>query len=194
MISFIKGKSEDITPTKLIVDVNGIGYEIKISLRTYSKIKDLDQVNVFTHLNVKEDSHTLYGFYNTKERKTFLDLVSISGVGPSTAIIILSSLSASELKKAILESDVNKIKSVKGIGLKTAERIILELKDKISKEDIDDIKFVESFDNTIRNEALSALSSLGISKNVVERNIDNILVKNINITLEELIREVLKRS
>ena len=194
MISFIKGKSEDITPTKLIVDVNGIGYEIKISLRTYSKIKDLDQVNVFTHLNVKEDSHTLYGFYNTKERKTFLDLVSISGVGPSTAIIILSSLSASELKKAILESDVNKIKSVKGIGLKTAERIILELKDKISKEDIDDIKFVESFDNTIRNEALSALSSLGISKNVVERHIDNILVKNINITLEELIREVLKRS
>ena len=194
MISFIKGKSEDITPTKLIVDVNGIGYEIKISLRTYSKIKDLDQVNVFTHLNVKEDSHTLYGFYNTKERKTFLDLVSISGVGPSTAIIILSSLSASELKKAILESDVNKIKSVKGIGLKTAERIILELKDKISKEDIDDIKFVESFDNTIRNEALSALSSLGISKNVVERHIDNILEKNINITLEELIREVLKRS
>ena len=194
MISFIKGKRVDIAPTKLIVDVNGIGYEIKISLRTYSKIKDLDQVNVFTHLNVKEDSHTLYGFYNTKERKTFLDLVSISGVGPSTAIIILSSLSASELKKAILESDVNKIKSVKGIGLKTAERIILELKDKISKEDIDDIKFVESFDNTIRNEALSALSSLGISKNVVERHIDNILVKNINITLEELIREVLKRS
>ena len=194
MISFIKGKSVDITPTKLIVDVNGIGYEIKISLRTYSKIKDLDQVNVFTHLNVKEDSHTLYGFYNTKERKTFLDLVSISGVGPSTAIIILSSLSASELKKAILESDVNKIKSVKGIGLKTAERIILELKDKISKEDIDDIKFVESFDNTIRNEALSALSSLGISKNVVERHIDNILEKNINITLEELIREVLKKS
>ena len=194
MISFIKGKSVDITPTKLIVDVNGIGYEIKISLRTYSKIKDLDQVNVFTHLNVKEDSHTLYGFYNTKERKTFLDLVSISGVGPSTAIIILSSLSAGELKKAILESDVNKIKSVKGIGLKTAERIILELKDKISKDDIDDLKFVESFDNTIRNEALSALSSLGISKNVVERHIDNILVKNINITLEELIREVLKRS
>ena len=194
MISFIKGKNIEISPTKLIVDVNGVGYEILISLRTYSKIKNIDKVNVFTHLNVKEDSHTLYGFYNKKERKTFLDLISISGVGPSTAIVILSSLSASELKKAIIESDVNKIKSVKGIGLKTAERIILELKDKISKEDIDDIKFVESFDNTIRNEALSALSSLGISKNVVERHIDNILEKNINITLEELIREVLKRS
>ena len=194
MISFIKGKNIEISPTKLIVDVNGVGYEILISLRTYSKIKNIDKVNIFTHLNVKEDSHTLYGFYNKKERKTFLDLISISGVGPSTAIVILSSLSASELKKAIIESDVNKIKSVKGIGLKTAERIILELKDKISKEDIDDIKFVESFDNTIRNEALSALSSLGISKNVVERHIDNILKKNINITLEELIREVLKRS
>ena len=194
MISFIKGKNIEIGPTKLIVDVNGVGYEILISLRTYSKIKNIDKVNIFTHLNVKEDSHTLYGFYNKKERKTFLDLISISGVGPSTAIVILSSLSASELKKAIVESDVNKIKSVKGIGLKTAERIILELKDKISKQDIEDIKFVQSFDNTIRNEALSALSSLGISKNVVERHIDNILEKNINITLEELIREVLKKS
>ena len=194
MISFIKGKNIEISPTKLIVDVNGVGYEILISLRTYSKIKNIDKVNIFTHLNVKEDSHTLYGFYNKKERKTFLDLISISGVGPSTAIVILSSLSASELKKAIVESDVNKIKSVKGIGLKTAERIILELKDKISKQDIEDIKFVQSFDNTIRNEALSALSSLGISKNVVERHIDNILEKNINITLEELIREVLKKS
>ena len=121
-------------------------------------------------------------------------MISISGVGPSTAIVILSSLSARELKKAIIESDVNKIKSVKGIGLKTAERIILELKDKISKQDIEDVKFIQSFDNTIRNEALSALSSLGISKNVVERHIDNILEKNINITLEELIREVLKKS
>ena len=194
MISFIKGKNIEISPTKLIVDVNGVGYEILISLRTYSKIKNIDKVNIFTHLNVKEDSHTLYGFYNKKERKTFLDLISISGVGPSTAIVILSSLSASELKKAIIESDVNKIKSVKGIGLKTAERIILELKDKISKQDIEDIKFVQSFDNTIRNEALSALSSLGISKNVVERHIDSILEKNINITLEELIREVLKKS
>ena len=194
MISFIKGKNIEISPTKLIVDVNGVGYEILISLRTYSKIKNIDKVNIFTHLNVKEDSHTLYGFYNKKERKTFLDLISISGVGPSTAVVILSSLSASELKKAIIESDVNKIKSVKGIGLKTAERIILELKDKISKQDIEDIKFVQSFDNTIRNEALSALSSLGISKNVVERHIDNILEKNINITLEELIREVLKKS
>ena len=134
MIVSLNGILVDKKPSEVIVDVNGIGYEIKISLRTYSKIKDLDKISIYTHLIVKEDSHILYGFYNRKERKTFLSLTSISGVGPSTAIIILSSLSANELKKAIIESDVNKIKSVKGIGLKTAERIILELKDKISKD------------------------------------------------------------
>ena len=194
MISSLKGQKVEINPTTVIVDVNGVGYEIKISLRTYSKIKDLKNINIYTHLVIKEDSHTLFGFYNRKERKTFLSLISISGVGPSTAIIVLSSLSANELKKAIINSDVNKIKSVKGIGLKTAERIILELKDKISKEEIEDLKFSQSFDNTIRDEALSALSSLGISKNVVERHIDNIIDRDNKITLEELIREVLKRS
>ena len=134
MISFLKGNKVEIDPSKVIVDVNGIGYKVNISLRTYSKIKDLNELYIYTHLHVKEDAHTLYGFYNKMERKTFLDLVSISGVGPSTAVVILSSLSADELKIAIIDSDVNKIKSVKGIGQKTAERIILELKDKISKD------------------------------------------------------------
>jgi Holliday junction DNA helicase RuvA len=143
---------------------------------------------------VKEDSHTLYGFYNKMERKTFLDLVSISGVGPSTAVMILSSLSADELKLAIIDSDVNKIKSVKGIGQKTAERIILELKDKISLDDIENVKLSQNIGNTIRDEALSALSSLGISKNVVEHHIDSIIDKNDDINLEDLIKEVLKRS
>ena len=133
MNSFIKGKKLEIDPTKIIIDVNGIGYELKISLRTYSEIKEHSVVNLFTHLQVKEDSHTLFGFYDKSERKTFLSLLSISGVGPSTAIMILSSLSSSELNSAIISSDVLTIKSVKGIGLKTAERIILELKDKILK-------------------------------------------------------------
>ena len=128
MISFIKGKKLEIDPTKIIIDVNGIGYELKISLRTYSEIKEHNVVNLFTHLQVKEDSHTLFGFYDKSERKTFLSLLSISGVGPSTAIMILSSLSSSELNSAIISSDVLTIKSVKGIGLKTAERIILELR------------------------------------------------------------------
>jgi Holliday junction DNA helicase RuvA len=196
MISFIKGKKLEIDPTKIIIDVNGIGYELKISLRTYSEIKEHSVVNLFTHLQVKEDSHTLFGFYDKSERKTFLSLLSISGVGPSTAIMILSSLSSLELNHAIISSDVLTIKSVKGIGLKTAERIILELKDKISKNlnQKNPNNFLVERDNTIKNEALSALSSLGISKNVVNNHIDRVLDSNNNISLEDLIREVLKRS
>lgn len=196
MISFIKGKKLEIDPTKIIIDVNGIGYELKISLRTYSEIKEHSVVTLFTHLQVKEDSHTLFGFYDKSERKTFLSLLSISGVGPSTAIMILSSLSSSELNSAIISSDVLTIKSVKGIGLKTAERIILELKDKILKNlnQKNPNNFLVERDNTIKNEALSALSSLGISKNVVNNHIDRVLDNNNNISLEDLIREVLKRS
>ena len=196
MISFIKGKKLEIDPTKIIIDVNGIGYELKISLRTYSEIKEHSVVNLFTHLQVKEDSHTLFGFYDKLERTTFLSLLSISGVGPSTAIMILSSLSSSELNSAIISSDVLTIKSVKGIGLKTAERIILELKDKILKNlnQKNSNNFLVERDNTIKNEGLSALSSLGISKNVVNNHIDRVLDNNNNISLEDLIREVLKRS
>ena len=194
MISFIRGKKIHIDPAKIIIEVNGIGYDINISLRTYSKLKDESEVFVYTHLNVKEDSHTLYGFNSESERNTFLSLLSINGVGPSTAIMILSSLSANELKKAIISSDTNKIKSVKGIGLKTAERIILELKDKVTFDDIDQDKFYDHIDNTIKDEALSALSSLGISKNIVEKHINDILERNDDISLENLIKEVLKRS
>lgn len=194
MISFIRGEKIHIDPAKVIIEVNGIGYDINISLRTYSKLKDESEVFVYTHLNVKEDSHTLYGFNSESERNTFLSLLSINGVGPSTAIMILSSLSANELKKAIISSDTNKIKSVKGIGLKTAERIILELKDKVTFDDVDQDKFYDDIDNTIKDEALSALSSLGISKNIVEKHINDILDRNNDISLEDLIKEVLKRS
>jgi len=194
MISFLKGKKDYIDPTKLVLDVNGVGYDINISLRTFSSLKDKDDIFIHTHLNVKEDSHTLYGFNSINEKETFLSLLSINGVGPSTAIMILSSLSALELKKAIINSDTNKIKSVKGIGLKTAQRIILELKDKISLDGIDSDKISSVYDNTIRDEALSALSSLGISKKIVERHINDILQRESDISLENLIKEVLKRS
>tara|TARA_B100002052_G_scaffold145115_1_gene132603 strand:- start:143 stop:727 length:585 start_codon:yes stop_codon:yes gene_type:complete len=194
MISFIRGKKIHIDPAKIIIDVNGIGYDVNISLRTYSKLKDKSDIFIYTHLNVKEDSHTLFGFNSESERNTFLSLLSINGVGPSTAIMILSSLSANELKKAILSSDSNKIKSVKGIGLKTAERIILELKDKVLFDDIHNDKFYDNMGNTLKDEALSALSSLGISKNIVEKHINDILERNDDISLEDLIKEVLKRS
>ena len=126
MIALLKGKIIKLDPTYIILDVSGIGYEVKISLRTYSEIKDLKEIKINTHLQVKDDSHTLYGFFSISEKIIFLDLISINGVGPSTAMMILSSLSASELQEAILNGDLQTIKSIKGIGMKTAERIILE--------------------------------------------------------------------
>ena len=129
MIALLKGKIIKLDPTYIILDVSGIGYEVKISLRTYSEIKDLKEIKINTHLQVKDDSHTLYGFFSISEKIIFLDLISINGVGPSTAMMILSSLSASELQEAILNGDLQTIKSIKGIGMKTAERIILELKE-----------------------------------------------------------------
>ena len=194
MISFIRGKKIHIDPAKIIIEVNGIGYDINISLRTYSKLKDESEVFVYTHLNVKEDSHTLYGFNSESERNTFLSLLSINGVGPSTAIMILSSLSANELKKAIISSDTNKIKSVKGIGLKTAERIILELKDKVTFDDIDQDKFYDHIDNTIKDEALSALLALGFSKKGAEVKIDKVLKSNPDIiSVEKLVKTALSQ-
>ena len=188
MISHINGRLIEKTPTYVVIDCNGVGYKLNISLQTYSSIQT-DHCKLLTHLVVKEDSHTLFGFYDKSERKTFLSLLSISGVGPSTAIMILSSLSSSELNSAIISSDVLTIKSVKGIGLKTAERIILELKDKISKNlnQKNPNNFLVERDNTIKNEALSALSSLGISKNVVNNHIDRVLDNNNNISLYILI-------
>ena len=156
----------------------------------------MKNIEIQTHLQVKEDSHTLYGFYSLSEKIIFLDLISISGVGPGTAMMILSSLSASELQEAIVSGDLLTIKSIKGIGLKTAERIILELKDKIKNKYIigKDRKFFSDLDNTLRSDALKALSSLGISKNLAIIKVDQILKEKKNVSLEELIKEVLKKS
>ena len=196
MIALLKGDIIKIEPTYIILNVSGVGYEIKISLRTYAEVKNLKKIEIKTHLQVKEDSHTLYGFYSQSEKAIFLDLISISGVGPSTAMMILSSLSASELQEAILNEDVLMIKSIKGIGSKTAERIILELKDKIKKKDFieNNMKFSSSLGNTLRNDALKALSSLGISKDLARIKVDQILKEKQDLSLEDLIKDVLKKS
>ncbi|HHP7242081.1 MAG TPA: Holliday junction branch migration protein RuvA [Cyclobacteriaceae bacterium] len=195
MIGYVKGKIDTIDPTFVVVDVNGIGYTIKISLNTYSAIKEKIDCKLFTHLHVKEDAHTLFGFHDPEERTRFLELIGISGVGPGTALMILSSLSADELQYAIVNEEVKTIQSVKGIGAKTANRIILELKDKMKKQDLLN-KSLDSFpslDNTLRNEALSALVTLGINKSEADKKI-RIALKNSdgNITLEQLIKIVLK--
>ena len=192
MINHIDGKLVDKTPTQVVIDCNGVGYSINISLQTFSKIND-ERCKLFTHLSVKEDSHTLYGFITENERKLFRHLISVSGVGPSTAQVILSTYKSEEIINYISASDVAAIKNVKGIGLKTAQRIIIDLKDKVTKSAISD-EISLDLNNTIQNEALSALVALGFSKKIAQQKIDKALTnKQGNFDVETLVRESLSQ-
>tara|TARA_B100000989_G_scaffold75569_1_gene53493 strand:- start:1437 stop:2018 length:582 start_codon:yes stop_codon:yes gene_type:complete len=192
MINHIDGKLVDKTPTNVVIDCNGVGYSINISLQTFSKIND-ERCKLFTHLSVKEDSHTLYGFITENERKLFRYLISVSGVGPSTAQVILSTYKSDEIINYISASDVAAIKNVKGIGLKTAQRIIIDLKDKVTKSAISD-EISLDLNNTIQNEALSALVALGFSKKIAQQKIDKALTnKQGNFDVETLVRESLSQ-
>mgnify|MGYP001197366692 FL=1 len=192
MINHIDGKLVDKTPTQVVIDCNGVGYSINISLQTFSKIND-ERCKLFTHLSVKEDSHTLYGFITENERKLFRHLISVSGVGPSTAQVILSTYKSDEIINYISASDVAAIKNVKGIGLKTAQRIIIDLKDKVTKSAISD-EISLDLNNTIQNEALSALVALGFSKKIAQQKIDKALAnKQGNFDVETLVRESLSQ-
>ncbi len=194
MIGYLKGILTYKDPTLVIVDVNGVGYEVKISLYTFSQLKDMDSCLLYTHLQVRDDAHTLYGFFNREEKDAFLQLISISGVGANTALMINSSLTVEELKRAIVQEEVAVIQKVKGIGNKTAHRIILELKDKVQKEGLT-VGMPMSGGDTLRSEALSALLTLGITKSIAEKSIDGILKKyGSDISLEELIKLVLKQA
>ena len=193
MITHIHGKLVEKTPTYLVVDVNGIGYKIKISLNTFSAIKD-EFCKLFTHLSVKEDSHTLFGFFEESERHLFRHLISVSGVGPSTAQVILSTYTPDEIIHYITSADVAAVQSVKGIGAKTAQRIIIDLKDKVAKGmPTSDLLFGHK-DNTIRQEALSALIALGFAKKAAESKIDKILKSSSQIySVEELVKTALSQ-
>lgn len=197
MIGYLKGEITIVDPTYFIVDVNGVGYEVKISLNTFTRLKDQKHCKIYTYLNIREDAHVLYGFYDLNEKWLFTQLITVSGVGPSTALMMLSSMNVHEIQEAIATEDVNLIKSVKGIGSKTAERVILELKDKIKKEiTVDKTTGVSiSHFNQIRDEALAALITLGFQKSQAEKSVQYIL-KNANkdITLEEVIKLALKSS
>lgn len=197
MYAYLKGKLAHKDPTFVILDIGGVGYEVKISLNTFSKIKDQENIQLYTHFHVKEDAQTLFGFADTHEKQTFLHLISISGVGPSTGLMVLSSLNPEEVEQAILSEDVRTIQAVKGIGAKTAQRIILELKDKIGKDHTggDLLNLPISNKNTTRNEALAALVTLGINKAAAQKSIDKILKESSSdISLEELIKLALKAA
>ena len=191
MITHLKGKLVEKSPTNVVIEVNGMGYWVNISLTTFSQIPDNENIKLYTHLQIKEDSHSLYGFYSKKEREIFRLLISVSGVGTSTARTMLSSLDPQQVVEAISSNNVSIVQSVKGIGSKTAQRLIIELRDKILKiYDLDET-YVNS-NNTTREEALSALEVLGINKKSSERLVDNIIKENQDISVEEIIKETLK--
>lgn len=197
MISYLNGLLVELEPTHLIMEVGGVGYHVIIPLSTYDAFKNQKEAKVLTHFHVKEDSQTLYGFYLPEERTVFLDLIGISGIGTSTAIGMLSAMNPNEIKSAIVAENVKQIQSIKGIGGKTAQRVILELKDRYKKEGLISESGQSSgiSNNSLRNEALSALINLGFAKNSAEKVIDKILQANKeNITLEQLIKQALKSA
>ncbi|MGM5468870.1 Holliday junction branch migration protein RuvA [Flavobacteriaceae bacterium LMO-SS05] len=191
MITHIEGKLVEKNLTDVVIDCNGVGYLLHISLHTYSQIPDQEKLKLYTHLLVKEDSHTLYGFSSIAEREIFRLLISVSGVGASTARTMLSSLTPKQVREGIAVGDVALIQSIKGIGAKTAQRVILDLKDKILKVyDIDEVSV--SKNNTIKEEALSALEVLGFIRKQSERIIDKIIINNPEANVETIIKEALK--
>ncbi len=193
MITHIKGKLIKKTPTHVVIDVNGIGYEVKISLQTSSLISE-ENCQLFTHLSIKEDSHTLYGFYEENERSLFRHLISVSGVGPSTAQVILSTYNSEEIIQHITTADVKAIQSVKGIGAKSAQRIIIDLKDKVAKGITTSDLIFENTDNRIKDEALSALMALGFAKKLAENKIEKVLRNKPEISgVEELVKTALSQ-
>lgn len=191
MITQINGRLIEKSPTELVVDCNGIGYSINITLNTFSKIGNDENIKLYTHLIVKEDSHTLFGFLSKSERSLFKLLISVSGVGASTARTMLSSMTTGEIISSINTEDVNSVQSIKGIGSKTAQRIILELKDKIHSQEIDDSKI--HLITKDADEAITALEVLGYSRKHTIKIINKIKAENPSISVESLIKKALNK-
>ena len=193
MISHIYGRLVEKTPTYVVIDCNGVGYKLHISLQTYTAIQT-ENCKLLTHLSVKEDSHTLFGFYTSDERELFRHLISVSGVGPSTARMILSTYSAEEIVHYIISADVGAIQNVKGIGGKSAQRIIIDLKDKVARGIPSSDLLFDKIDNTIKKQALSALLALGFAKKGAESKIDKALKFKPEIaSVEELVKTALSQ-
>jgi len=194
MIAYIKGTITYKNPTYILVETAGVGYHINISLNTYSKIEKLEQTKVLTYLHITENSQTLYGFAEAMERNLFVHLISVSGVGPNSARVILSGMTPEETRSAIISDNVGAFQKIKGIGPKTAKRVILDLKDKLIKESGADPIIVNVQGNTTREEALSALVALGFNSSRVQKALNQVLEKNPDTgTVEKLIKLALKQ-
>ncbi len=192
MIAYLAGKYSYKNPAVVYVDVNGVGYEVNISLNTWSQIQNLTEGKLFTYLQIKEDAHTLYGFFDATEKEMFVMLISVSGIGAATARMMLSSMKPDEITRAILQGNAKLLESVKGIGRKTAERLVLELRDKVSKQPFDtNLSLIKG--NSLQQDALNALVALGISKPIAEQAINKITnTEPATNQLEDLIKKALK--
>ena len=191
MITHIQGRLVEKNPTDVVIECSGVGYICHISLNTFSQIPDSENLKLYTHLQVKEDSHTLFGFVEKSEREIFRLLLSVSGIGASTARTMLSAMTPKQVREAIASGDVVKIQSIKGIGLKTAQRVIIDLKDKILKVyDMDEVSISQN--NTSKDEALSALDVLGFNKKQAERVVEKVISQHPDAKVETIIKEALK--
>jgi Holliday junction DNA helicase RuvA len=188
MIGYLSGKIISIKPTQLLLDVNGVGYQISISISTFEKISESSSVSLFIHTHVREDALNLFGFYSEEEKEMFEMLISISGIGPKVALSILSGISVDDLSDAILRGDVGRLISIPGVGKKTAERIVLELKSKVSDFET---SFTKTTDYSIRQQAISALVTLGYNQKNSEKIVRDLLTANPNLSLEEIIKKAL---
>ena len=192
MFAYIDGKLTFKCPAYVVVEAGGVGYHINISLNTYSAIGNVERCKIYTWLQVKEDAHTLYGFADEGERRLFLHLISVSGIGAATCRMMLSSITPAEIQNAIINADVALIQQIKGIGAKSAQRIVLELQDKLKKEGPDSLISMPQL-NTTKDEALSALIMLGFGKQVAEKALDNAVKKaDQDLTVEQMIKIALK--
>ncbi|WP_432709271.1 Holliday junction branch migration protein RuvA [Pedobacter sp.] len=192
MFEYIDGKLTFKCPTYIVVETGGIGYHLNISLNTYSLLADAERCKVYTWLHIKEDAHTLYGFADEGERRLFLHLISVSGIGPNTGRMMLSSITPQEIQQAIVNGDLALIQRIKGIGAKGAQRIVLELQDKLKKEGTGSL-MAAPLNNTVREEALSALMMLGFAKPPAEKALDNAIKNNgLDLTVEQMIKIALK--
>lgn len=193
MIAYLNGKLAMKSPALVHLDVNGVGYEVQISLHTYSRIQSLESCKLLTYVHIKEDAHTMYGFFDEAERSIFLQLISVSGVGASTARMMLSSLQPEDIQRAIVMENEKMLEGVKGIGSKTAKRLILELKDKMRKHKEDVLHLSVTSHNTIQEDALNALVTLGIARNMAEQAVQRVLKAEPQLNeLELLIKKSLK--
>lgn len=193
MFEYIKGPIAELTPAYVIVDKAGVGYYINISLQTYSALEGKKEGMVFLHQVIREDAHLLFGFAEKDERELFRLLISVSGVGANTARVILSSMSAAEIQKAIQNADINALKQIKGIGLKTAQRIVVDLKDKVLGKELGAAQIFSGLNNTTKDEALSALVMLGFNKAAAEKVLDLLIKDDSKQSVEALIKQALKR-